>query len=119
MEFIINELNETEKEKLRGQLKFLTHKKRIKYPKSFVSEFYPEKHVEIPQENLFSRTEEFKLASLKVKSDKTDYNCQSFMVLGSLFDISIKPIPTDSDLNSSELILEDIKIEQELNKNMN
>ena len=119
IEFIFDHLDETEASKLREQLRFLVLKKRIKYPKSYVIELYPLKFNSIPKDNLLTRTEEFKLASLQIKNNNSDYYCQCHMVLGSLFDISIKPIPKKSELNNDELILKEIKVEDELKNNIN
>lgn len=118
-EFVIHELNETDTEKLNNQIEFLIRKKRIEYPKSLVSEFYPESMGDITPENLFTRTEEFKLASLKVLSNKVEFYCQCNMVLGQIVDITIKPKPENHNLNNPEITLIEIKMETELYRNLN
>lgn len=116
--FVIQSLTEEDSRKLDEQIKFLVLKKRIKYPKSFVTEMYPVQFNGIPKDYLFSRTEEFRLATLKLEINGQNFYCQCNMVLGVLFDISLKPIPDKKQLESADIILKEIQIESELWKNL-
>ncbi len=117
LDFVIEQLEAPKASALVEQIKLLPLKKRITYPKSHVTEFYPQNFGDVPEKFRFGRTEEFKLASVKITQGNKEYYCQCNFVLGQLFDLSIRPVPEKLDFKSKNWELKDITIESNVNKN--
>ena len=115
--FLIGSLDEPYKSKLKDQIPYLPRRKRITYPKSVMTEFYPDKGNTLPAELLFSRDEEFSLGSVKFKINGYRFYAKFHMVLGSFFDINIRPRPPKKvDIDRIEFL--GAKIEENLDKNI-
>lgn len=104
-----NTFSETDRAKLKGQLKWKPNKRFIGYPKSALSEFYEKNFDDTPSELRFDNKEEHRIGRMKLICNGTKYYCQFFATGGVLFDISWKPKPSKADLHTSEIEIVEIK----------
>lgn len=116
IDFLISHLPERQALLLREQLTYLTLIRRIEYKNDIVTEVYPEQYGIIPQEHLLGRTEEFQLGHVKFKQSGVSYKSEVHMVMGQVFDISVRPKPGKKELNVVEFT--DFEIDPELEKNI-
>lgn len=116
LDFLISHLPEQQALSVRGQLTYLTLIKRIEYKNDIVTEVYPEQYGIIPQELLFGRTEEFRLAYVKFMQSGVNYKSEVHMVMGQVFDISIRPKPAKKELDAVDFT--EFIIDPELGKNI-
>ncbi|GEM_PF-3595884 len=79
--------------KIKQQLSYLKLIKRIEYKNTKATELYPRKFGTIPEEVLFQRKDEVKLARISFSIGSEKYISEIHMVLGQLFDLTIKPLP--------------------------
>jgi hypothetical protein len=103
---IINHLtsilsNEYQK-KLTEQMEYLKLIKRLKYSKESATEFYPEKFGIIPETALFDKKDDFCLSRIKFKTSEQVYKAEIYFVLGTLFEIRVKPIPENINTIKTE-----------------
>jgi hypothetical protein len=79
------------------QIDFLPKIRRIKYKNDRATELYPQNMDSIPNEFLFNKKDEFVIAKMSFKHDRKLFTSKITMVLGSIFEIQIKPIPQNND----------------------
>ncbi len=121
-EFILqaigSELSPELKAKLERQVRYLPLMKRITYRNETTGELYPEQFGAMPEEILFPRKEEFKLASLNIFINETSAKCEVFMVLGALFEIKIKAVLSPQMKSAGQLMVKSMIVETILDKNI-
>ncbi|GAA0891750.1 hypothetical protein GCM10009122_14290 [Fulvivirga kasyanovii] len=115
-DYLISKLPEPQSWLIKEQLKYLTLIKRVEYQNDVVTEMYPEQYGIIPQELLFGRTEEFRLAYIKYRIGEVKYTSEIHMVMGQVFDVKIRPKPPKEDVLRVNFL--EAKIDDELERNI-
>ena len=115
---IIDNLEKNYSDKLMGQLDYLFLINRVKYKSSMTTEFYPEKYGIIPEDLLFLRKEEFRLAVIKYYIDEQKFSSEINFVSGRFFDISFRSIVPTKVKSNFRFGLDSINIIDNLETNL-